>query len=463
MAKMEQQRSMTEGSVLRHILSFAIPMMLSSIFQNLYNLADISIAGHTLGDGGIASIAATSALFSVIHNIALGFNSGNAIIVSRTFGSGDRERTRKAYAMMLELAVAFSLVVTVVLFLLLKPLLSLCNVPQELYSDAKAYIGLIIGGLLVMMLYNMYASLLRSVGDSRTPLIFLIISSAINVGLDLLFMRVLGLGVRGAAYATVLAQGISVALCIIHVARSYPYLKISAKEFLPDFAMMREMFGMGLSISFANSLYAFGDLAMQRTVNGFGASYITAYAAGTKLTAISFMPSVALAFAVSTFAAQNSGAGRFERIGKGIRTAFLCALAMNVLTFTITYLFGSVLVGALTGSSDPTVVENGTRYMRIVVPFTFMQNVVMSFRMSIQGMGYKLIPTFATAIELFCRCFSAWALAGVLGFTGVCFGNPMSWVLSGLFVMICFFPLRRKAQARYQREHPESVIGAEIA
>lgn len=457
MAKMEQQRNMTEGNVLGHILSFAIPMMLSNIFQNLYNLADISIAGHTLGDKGIASIAATAALFSVIHNIAFGFNTGNAIIVARAFGSGDRERTRKAYAMMLELAVVFSLILMGLLFLFLKPLLSLCNVPTELYTDARAYIGIIIGGLVVMMLYNMYASLLRSVGDSRTPLIFLILSSVINVGLDVLFMRVLGFGVRGAALATVLAQGISVMLCIIHVARNYPYLKISVKEFIPDFAMMREMFGMGLSISFANSLYAFGDLAMQRTVNGFGASYITAYAAGTKLTSLSFMPSVALAFAVSTFSAQNSGAGRFDRIGKGIRTAFFCALATNVVTVTVAYLFGPSLVALLTGSIDPTVIENGALQMRIVIPFVFMQNVVMSFRMSIQGMGYKLIPTVATAIELFCRCFSAIVLAGILGFAGVCFGNPMSWVLSGLFVMICFFPLKRKAEARYRLKHPENA------
>ena len=435
---------MTHGKILPLMLQFAIPVMLGHLFQNLYNLVDMTIAGYAIGDHAIAAISSSHALVMLINATAMGFNTGNAILVSQAFGAGDYDRARRSFAGVVELCVALAIAATTILLLTINPLLRLVKTPANLMMDAKAYIVILIVGLIATMGYNTLAGIFRAVGNSRIPLVFLIVSSLLNVVLDILFMVPLQMGVAGAALATVLAQFISVVLSAVYLYVNYPWLRLKKEDFLHNGGLLKDMLPMGVSIAISNSLFAIGDIAVQGAVNALGSEAIIAQAAGNKIKSFCITPSIGMANTCSAFAAQNYGAGKYDRITKGLHTATLFNIVCNVFTYAVVFFFGGPLIRFVTNTDSAQVVADGQLLLRIVCAFIFTQTIVMVYRMSLSSMKCKVIPIIGTAVELATRCFSAWVLTPALGFLGICFAEPLSWVISGAVMVICYIWVMRR-------------------
>ena len=435
---------MTQGSILPKMLQFAVPMMLGNLFQHLYNLADMTIAGYALGDHALAAISATVALVTLINTTAMGFNTGNTILMAQAFGAGEWDRTRRSFAGAVELCLALIAILTAGLCLLINPLLRLIQTPSDLYIDARAYIIILIAGLCATMLYNLLAGAFRALGNSRVPLLFLIFSSVLNVILDLIFMVPLRMGVRGAALATVVAQGISAVLSALYFYKSYPRLRPRWSDFHGNSALVKDMLPMGISAALTNSLFAIGDIAIQGALNGLGQDAIIAKGAARKLLSFCIIPSVCISNTCATFAAQNYGAGRLDRIARGLKAANLFSLCCNVVTFLLVFFFGGTVIQLVTNTGSEAVVKNGVLLMRISAAFIFTQTIVMSFRMAVQSMKRKLIPIMGTGIELLTRCFCAFILTPSIGFLGICFAEPLSWVVSGAAMVVCYILVMRR-------------------
>lgn len=440
---------MTQGRILPVMLQYMVPMMLGSLFQNLYNLVDMTIAGYAIGDHALAAISATTALVTLINATAMGFNTGNSILMAQAFGAGDWARTRRNFAGVVELCLTLVVLATTGLLLLIDPLLRLIQTPTELIADAKSYVVILIGGLCATMLYNMLAGAFRALGNSRVPLLFLICSSILNVALDLLFIVPLNMGVRGAALATVIAQGISAVLSGIYLYINYPQLRLRRDDFCRNGGLLKAMLPMGLSAALTNSLFAIGDIAIQGALNSLGQEAIIAQASARKITSFCIIPSIGVANTCTTFAAQNYGAGQLKRITQGIKVANLFSLCCNVVTYLLAFFFGGTIIQLITNTDSAAVIRDGVLMLRIVVPFIITQTIVMTFRMSIQSMNRKLIPIIGTGIELLTRCFCALVLAPSIGFLGICFAEPLSWVVSGAAMVICYvYVLRQELQSR---------------
>ena len=435
---------MTTGKIFPVLLKFALPLMLGSLFQNLYHLADLSIAGYTLGDHALAAISATGALATLINATAMGFNMGNSIRIAQEFGAGNLKLARKAFAGVIELCIAMAVIFTALLLALITPLLKLVQTPDELFQDAKAYIVVIIIGLIASMMYNMFAGAFRALGNSLTPLIFLIISSLLNIGLDLLFIAVFGMGVVGAAVATVLSQAISAVASGIYLHANYPEMRLKKEDFRGNGSLIKDMIPMGLSVALSNSLFAIGDIAIQGAVNSLGSDIIISHASASRIKSFAIIPSINMANACSTFAAQNYGAGKYDRITRGLYSAVIFNVFVNIVTTAIAYLFGGELIALVTNTESAQVIANGSMMLRIVIPFMWTQTIITGYRMTLQSMGQKVTPVIGTGIELVCRFVCAFGLAPVFGFKGICFAEPASWVTSGALMVICYYVLLRK-------------------
>ena len=401
---------MTRGDPFRLVLQFSLPLFCSNLLQQVYNLTDTALAGHLLGSAALAEIGATAALYGLIMNFAFGMNNGLALTVSRCFGAGEREGIRRAVGWMVTLSAAVSIVLTTVSLLGRGALLQVLQVPAEVWDGAAAYLTVILLGIPLTMLYNMEAALLRAVGNSVTPLLFLLFSSVLNVGLDAAFMGPLGMGVRGAAVATVLAQGISAVLGAVYLVRSYPelhfapaHLKKSARR-----AVMN-MFWAGMSMGLMSAIYNLGSVALQSSINALGSVYITAQTAARRMAEMYFIPGGALGIGVATFSSQNLGAGRRSRIGQIVRAALKIYFVWWLFVLAFTFLLGEPVLRLITGSSDVRIISNAMLYLKISVPIIPPMAVLVILRNMLQGIRHTVEPLLASALELIGKViFAVW-------------------------------------------------------
>ena len=438
---------MTRGDPFRLLLQFSLPLFCSNLLQQVYNLTDTALAGHLLGSAALAEIGATAALYGLIMNFAFGMNNGLALTVSRCFGAGEREGIRRAVGWMVTLSAAVSLVLTTVSLLGRGTLLQVLQVPAEVWDGAAAYLTVILLGIPLTMLYNMEAALLRAVGNSVTPLLFLLFSSVLNVGLDAAFMGPLGMGVRGAAVATVLAQGISAVLGAVYLVRSYPelhfapaHLKKSARR-----AVMN-MFWAGMSMGLMSAIYNLGSVALQSSINALGSVYITAQTAARRMAEMYFIPGGALGIAVATFSSQNLGAGRRSRIGQSVRAALKIYFVWWLFVLAFTFLLGEPVLRLITGSSDARIISNAMLYLKISVPIIPPMAVLVILRNMLQGIRHTVEPLLASALELIGKVIFAVWLVPVWGYRAVCFCEPTTWIICFVFILLAVWRCRSDLQ-----------------
>lgn len=438
---------MTRGDPFRLVLQFSLPLFCSNMLQQVYNLTDTALAGHLLGSAALAEIGATAALYGLIMNFAFGMNNGLALTVSRCFGAGEREGIRRAVGWMVTLSAAVSIVLTTVSLLGRGALLQVLQVPAEVWDGAAAYLTVILLGIPLTMLYNMEAALLRAVGNSVTPLLFLLFSSVLNVGLDAAFMGPLGMGVRGAAVATVLAQGISAVLGAVYLVRSYPelhfapaHLKKSARR-----AVMN-MFWAGMSMGLMSAIYNLGSVALQSSINALGSVYITAQTAARRMAEMYFIPGGALGISVATFSSQNLGAGRRSRIGQSVRAALKIYFVWWLFVLAFTFLLGEPVLRLITGSSDARIISNAMLYLKISVPIIPPMAVLVILRNMLQGIRHTVEPLLASALELIGKVIFAVWLVPVWGYRAVCFCEPTTWVICFVFILLAVWRCRSDLQ-----------------
>lgn len=438
---------MTRGDPFRLVLQFSLPLFCSNMLQQVYNLTDTALAGHLLGSAALAEIGATAALYGLIMNFAFGMNNGLALTVSRCFGAGEREGIRRAVGWMVTLSAAVSIVLTTVSLLGRGALLQVLQVPAEVWDGAAAYLTVILLGIPLTMLYNMEAALLRAVGNSVTPLLFLLFSSVLNVGLDAAFMGPLGMGVRGAAVATVLAQGISAVLGAVYLVRSYPelhfapaHLKKSARR-----AVMN-MFWAGMSMGLMSAIYNLGSVALQSSINALGSVYITAQTAARRMAEMYFIPGGALGIGVATFSSQNLGAGRRSRIGQSVRAALKIYFVWWLFVLAFTFLLGEPVLRLITGSSDARIISNAMLYLKISVPIIPPMAVLVILRNMLQGIRHTVEPLLASALELIGKVIFALWLVPVWGYRAVCFCEPTTWIICFVFILLAVWRCRSDLQ-----------------
>ncbi len=432
---------MTQGSILSALIRFAVPMMLGGLFQNLYGLADMTIAGYTLGDNAIAAISSTAAILSTMNFSCIGFNSGSSIMVANAFGEGDMEKARKNLIAMNVLSVLVSILFAGIFLIFLNPLMRFVKTPDTLFSDAKIYAVIIIVGLFFSMFYNLFASVFRAFGNSKLPLYFLIFTSILNIILDFVFIALFHWGVAGAALATIFSQQISAVLTGISFFRHFPEMKFRLSELKDSLPIIPEMFTVGISVAITNSIFAIGAIAISGAINALGSETIIAHAAANKVQTFSVIPAMNIAGACTTFTAQNYGARNYDRIRKGLVIGMALSLAFNVVTYIVIFYFGGSITRLITNTASENVVYMSSAMMKVQVAFTWAMCAVTAFRMSIQSLRRRIIPMFGTAIELVVRLVFAYVITPRVGFIAIPWAEVASWLTSGTAMVIAFFSL----------------------
>ena len=429
---------MTRGDPVRLLLNFSAPLFLSNLLQQFYNLADTALAGHILGDAALAEIGATAALYGLIMNFAFGMNNGLALTVSRLFGAGDEKGVRRATAWMLALAGATAAVLTVVFVGVRRPLLVLLQVPEASIDGALAYLTLILLGIPLTMAYNMEAALLRAIGNSFMPLVFLILSSVLNVILDLWFIAALGMGVAGAGVATVISQGVSVALCILYVFRSARLLLPEKKHFHVESRLYWELFSQSISMGLMSSIVSAGSVVLQYGINGLGTLVIAGHTAARKLFAFTDMPLTAMASACSTYVSQNYGANHPDRVRRGMRDIYLYGVVVAVTAILLMSVGAEWMVKLVSGSSEPVVLENGVRYLVWNAPFYAVLGMLLSTRYALQSMGEKVLPLLSSVIEFLGKIVFVLLFIPRFEYNAVILCEPVIWCFMTIELLMAY-------------------------
>ena len=425
---MGKTKTLTEGTPWKQILLFSIPIFWGNIFQLLYSLVDTKIVGSTLGTEALAAVGSVSTLHTLMTGFLNGLTLGFSLITAMCFGADNMKRLRKSFAMTMELGVLTTAVLVVALMFVLQPLLHLLNVPEKQFTMSYAYISVLIVGLFATVLYNLCANTLRAIGDSLTPLLFLILATVSNIGLDYLFILEFHMGVQGAAYATVLAQLLSVVLCFVRIFRKFPILHLQKSDFRPEKELIVEMYKSGLSMGLMSCLVSIGTIMLQSAINTFGTTVIVAHTAARKVFEIMSLPMSVLGSAMATYCGQNYGAKRFDRIRQGIRASLLIAAIWSVAVFIICHTVEGALIRFVASTTDAEVIYWGSMYLKVDMSFIIVCGVIVILRNSMQGFGDRVIPVFSSCIELAGKIIFAFVFAPMFAYWGIIWAEPVVWI-----------------------------------
>lgn len=429
-------KNLTQDKPIKVILLFAIPLYIGQLLQLCYSLIDTRIIGSVLGDASLAAVGATISLSDMLIEFLNGIICGFGIIISTYFGSKDEKNMRKAIGGTVLLGVAVTVLISVLCLIFLPQILGILNVSDELLPDATAYIRIIIAGLIATTLYNICAAILRAIGDSFTPLIFLMISNVLNIFLDYLFICTLKRGVGGAAEATILAQIISAILCFLYMRKKYPEIVIQREEVKPEKEVYGRLLPTGLSMGFMISFVTLGSLALQTGINTLGTNIIVAHTGARKVTMIFLIPFFVLGTALATFCGQNLGAKEYGRIKKGIKDTVFVSAVWCAIVLLVVFTLAPTLIQLVTASTKPEVLSNATLYLQINSIFYLIPAVICILRNSMQGFGDTKTPLVSSIIELAGKVLIAFLCVPYIGYMGVIISEPIVWALMVIPLLI---------------------------
>ncbi len=410
-------------------MQFALPVFIGNLFNLAYNLADTRIIGSFLGSDALAAVGSVSTLSDLIVSFVFGLSNGFAVLTARFFGQRSEDKVRKNFALSLEFGIIISLILTAGSLLGLDGLFKWLNVMDVHRADASSYITIVIYGLIFSCIYNVLASSLRAVGDAYTPLFFLIFSAVLNVGLDILFVGRLGMGVSGAALATVISQVLAAVLCFVYALVRYPIFRFKAKDLIPTREYNGQLLSGGFSMGLMSSLVAFGTLSLQTAINKLGTNIIVAHTGARKLTNLYMLPFGVFGTTMATFCGQNYGAKRFDRIKEGIRTALIINAIWIVLVQITSWTVCPILIKAITAVDTKEVIDNAVLYQRFDTSFYAIAAMVTVFRNSLQGMGDHITPVISSALELAGKVAVAFLLTPILAYWGIIIAEPIVWTI----------------------------------
>ena len=436
---------MTVGSPVKLIIQFMIPMFLGNVFQQFYNIVDSIVAGQFIGVDALAAIGSTGSLMFFVTGWLNGLSSGFAIIVAQRFGARKYDEMRHYVAMSFYLMAAFALVMTAAFLALNEPILRLMNSPENVMHDVKSYMGIIYAGLIITAAYDILAAVLRALGDSRSPLYFLIISAGINVVLDIVLICVFGMGVEGCAYATVLAQGISAVCCIIYIVKKYPILHLKKENFAISLDSFRRLIALGIPMGLQFSITAIGTIIVQGAVNIYGTTYMAGFSAAGKIQNIASMVAVSMGATIATYVGQNRGAGKMDRVKQGVNYCWIMLLVWSVIEMLLMYFGGKYFTYLFVSSSQTDVINVSVTYFHTVFwAYPFLCTIFL-FRNALQGMGYGLVPMLGGVFELVARTAIVVFVAGKTTFAGVCLADPVAWIAALIPLIPYYFRIMKKS------------------
>ncbi len=432
-------KSLTKGNPLKLITLFAIPLAIGLLFQQFYSLVDIRIVGSALGEIPLAAVGASTVLSDFIVSFVNYFCNGFAIVIATCFGSGNTKNLKKAVGASFIIGTALSLILTVSFLIFMDPLLKILNVDASLMEMSKNYLRIIILGLFFSVLYNTCAAVLRGIGDTVTPLIFLILSSLLNISLDYLFIVGLHMGVAGASAATVLSQAISAVLCMIRIIKKYPILHLSKEDFSFDRAIYSEILTTGFSMGLMISLVHMGTLILQSAINSFGAYTIVAHTAARKASHLMMMPCSFYGTALAAFSGQNYGAGEYERIRKGCLSSIIAVSIWNTAWLILVWTAGRNIISLISASTNEEVLYWGSMYLKVDICFYILCTLVCLIRNTLQGMGHSMITIVSSFLELLVKAVIAFTLAPIIGYWGIIWCEPIAWGIMLIPLLIKWF------------------------
>lgn len=437
------EKDMTKGSPMKLILGFAVPLLFGLLFQQFYSMVDTIIVGHYLGVDALAAVGATGSVNFLIIGFCMGVCNGFAIPIAQEFGAGHESNLHKYVANSVWLSVVFSVVMTIAVVLLCRPILQLMRTPENIIDGSYAYIVIIFAGIPVVYLYNMTAAIIRSLGDSRTPVVFLVMAAILNIFLDLLLIIVIPLGVAGAAIATVAAQAIAGLCCLVYMRKKFSILKLTKEEWRWNGLCVSKLCGMGIPMGLQYSITAIGSVILQSAVNGIGSDAVAAVTAGSKLSMLLMCPFDAMGSTMATYGGQNIGAGKLERVDQGLKSCTLLGLIYSVLAVGIVYTVGGKLLLLFLDAGETAILGNAHTFISTNVLFYFPLALVNIVRFLIQGMGFSKLAVFAGAFEMLARGLAGFVLVPFFGFPAVCYANPLAWIFADIFLIPAFFYVRK--------------------
>ena len=439
-------RDLTKGPLFKTLMFFAIPIFLGNLFQLFYSLADTRIVGTYLGEQALAAVGGTSVLSNLLIGFMNGMTFGFAVPMSRFFGAKKFDRLKKAYALSVGMGLLLCVFFVTVCLLGMDSLMDFMKMEPHLVADARSYCTTLICGLFFTFAYNLGAATLRALGNSIMPLVFLICSSLLNVGLDIYFINNLHLGVFGAGLATVIAQGVSAVLCMIYLLKKYDNLRFKVADMKPEVSLIGELLAAGCSMAFMNSLVQFGTLMLQTAINGLGQTIIVAHTSSRKVTEIFMMVFGITGSAMCTFTGQNLGAGKYERIRKGFFGACTILAGWVVIVNLLANTAAEELIQMITGIENARVLETGVTYLKFNAAFYIVVAGVTLFRNILQGLGNHITPIVSSLVELVGKVVFAKLMVPRFGYWGVILAEPMVWILMviPLLVMLIRSPYLKK-------------------
>ena len=446
-------KDLTTGSPLKLIITFTFPAFLGMLFQQFYNVVDTIIVGKLLGIGPLAGVGATGSLNFMVLGFCMGICNGFAIPVAQKFGAGDQVELRKFVANSLWLVAIIALVLTVPVCVFCRPILRVMNTPEDVFEYAYQYIFIIFLGIPAALLYNILAAILRSLGDSKTPVLFLALSSVLNIGLDIISIKVWGMGVDGTALATVISQGVSGVICFFYMKKRFTVLQMSREERRPDGAKMKRLCYMGIPMGLQYSITAIGSLVIQATMNGFGSVAVAGATAANRINGFLTCPIEALGASMAPYVGQNLGAGKLDRVSRGVIDASLCGFVSSGVLYVIIWLYGAQLTGIFLDAPDPAVTAYAVEFLRIVGAGYCLLTLVNVVRFSIQGLGFSVLAILSGVMEMIARCFAGLVIAPHIGFAAVAMGHPLAWLFADIFLIPAFLLCRKKVASTLHEEY----------
>ncbi len=433
------QHDMTSGSPMKMILSFTFPIFIGNVFQQFYNMADAVIVGKFVGTKALAAVGSTGTIMFLIYGFVVGMTAGFTVLTAQKFGAGDMRAMRQTVAGASILSLIVGVILTAAFMILMKPWLMAMNTPADIFADAYAYIMIVSAGILAQMLYNLLASVLRALGNSKVPLYFLILSALLNIVLDLVLIIVFHMGAAGAAVATVVSQGVSGLLCLVYIVKCVPVLRMSRDDWRPSGHLLKTQMRIGIPMALQYSITAIGTMMVQSSLNILGSTLVAAYTAAGKIEQVVSQAYVALGTTLATYSAQNIGAGDVPRIRRGFRATtwigVIYSFAAAALVMTVgkymTYLFVSEDVERIMDSVDLYLKCAGSLFIPLAI--------VNIYRNGIQGLGYGLLPMMAGVAELVGRGVMSVIAAQQKSYLGVCLASPAAWVLAAALLIGMYF------------------------
>ncbi len=449
---------LTRGHPARQILLFSLPLLIGNVFQQFYNMADMIIVGRIINTRALAAIGATGAISFLVIGVSFGLTSGFTVTTAQRYGARDHDGVRRSVATCIMLSLAISAVLTVITMSSAYWLFQVMKTPADIIDDSYSYIIVIYGGTAVTVFFNLFSGILRALGDSVTPLIFLVIACVVNIILDYVFIATVGMGVAGAGWATVISQGLAVVLCFAYSLKRFPILRLRRSDWTFSWPFAKKHLAIGLSMAAQMAILAISVMFLQVAVNSLGTDSIKAYSSAVKIDQLATQPLASLGIAIATFSAQNFGARKILRIRQAAKYGVIISCIGGALGWVVMVTAGGWFLGLFgLGANEPEVVREARLYLSTASIFYFFLGILFVFRNTLQGMGKNTMPMLASGIEILVRVFVTFPIVARWGFLGLCFINPTCW-FGAVVVLVTGYYLAMRNLRFDERPGFESVV-----